>query len=87
MNWLLTGETRALAVAEEPEPYISIDKMTPEQRLKKRLTPKLERIIEEGDKKKIEMIETQLKYLDPGEKKQRVADSENEGPGSQRNRA
>lgn len=81
MNWLLTdGEgNREPVVCADPA-LLYLTEMTPERKKKAKLGNMLNRIIDEGDSKKIKAVESQLDLLDPGEKKQNHA-HENDGSG------
>lgn len=84
MNWLLIGEGEKRSLPEAPatQPIIIT-----ENRQWDILTQRLQRIIQEGDKTKLEAVKATLKAFDPGEKKQTVDSFENEGVGTARNRA
>lgn len=72
MNWLLIdeGEIKAIrpVIIADPAPLF-IAEMSQERKKKVKLGNMLNRIIDEGDHKKIKAVESQLDLLDPGEKK------------------
>lgn len=71
-GWLLTGngEMRNAqpVVSADPAP-LYLAEISPEQKKKAKLRNMLDRIIDEGDHKKIKAVESQLDLLDPGVKK------------------
>jgi len=87
--WLLTGqgEMKQRQPVMVAEPAVIALPINPVQKEKIKLGSMLARIIDEGDRKKIQLVENQLEYCDPGEKKQGMDCAENEGPGTARNRA
>ncbi|MDD5106090.1 MAG: hypothetical protein PHC49_10785 [Desulfuromonadaceae bacterium] len=66
-------------LSAEPAP-IYLTEVSPERKKKMKLRNMLDRIIDEGDQKKIKAVEAQLDLLDPGEKKQ-SGTHENDGGG------
>lgn len=81
--WLLAGKGEM----KVPQPGITADpaplylaEVTPERRKKLKLNNMLNRILDEGDQKKIKAVESQLDLLDPGEKKP-VSTHEDDGHG------
>lgn len=90
ISWLLTGEgemkrSQPVTVADKPEGFRPI--LLDADRRRGLLHDKLQRVLDEGDKTKIEAIKGMLKAFDPGEKKQDMDCTENEGTGAARNRA
>lgn len=88
--WLLSGKGEIRAeqpgiVSEKSEGFqpIPLDA----DRRRGVLFHRLQRIMDEGDKTKIEAVKAQLKAFDPGEKKQGMACAENEGVGTKNNNA
>ena len=72
MNWLLVGEgemkpPQPVAVAEKPEGFQPI--LLDVDRRRGLLHDKLQRVLDEGDKVKVEAVKGMLKAFDPGEKK------------------
>lgn len=94
LDWLLKGEQPDVVV-DKPEAFESAGFVAAttrpivitENRKTDVLTQKLQRIIQEGDKTKLEALKATLKAFDPGEKKQRVDCTENERAGAARDRA
>jgi transcriptional regulator with XRE-family HTH domain len=70
--WLLAGngemKSTQPVVTADPAP-LYLTEMSPERKKKAKLGNMLNRIIDEGDSKKIKAVESQLDLLDPGEKK------------------
>lgn len=90
MNWLLTGEgemkqAQPVIVSDKPEEFKPIPLNADRQHGV--LHDKLQRVLNEGDKVKVDAVKGMLKAFDPGEKKQGVDCSENEGAGAARDRA
>lgn len=85
LNWLLKGETERSETADKLEglkPLILDTKQWHGV-----LHVKLQRVLDEGDKVKLEAIKGMLKAFDPGEKKQGLDCTENEKTGPEYNRA
>jgi len=71
----MTGEEKASReLAAEPTP-VYLPELSPKERRKKKLVNMLNRIIDEGDEKKIKAVEAQLDLLDPGEKRCKKAEN------------
>lgn len=91
LDWLIKGSIKAyspLMVSEEQlSEYNPPIRFEADQQRHKLLQSKLQRILDEGDKVKIEAVKGMLKAFDPGEKKQDVDCAENEGAGAARDRA
>ena len=89
-RWLMTGEGEMrqlpIMVADKPEGWQVPIRLDADRRHAV-LQNKLQRILDEGDKTKVDAVKGMLKAFDPGEKKQDVDCSENEGAGTARNRA
>lgn len=63
-HWLFTGEGPIYKEGEQPAaPVVAMDARSPAWKMCRQV----ERIVSEGDKKKIEAIKGMLKALDPGE--------------------
>lgn len=84
INWLMVGEGEIRAqqpgIAADPAP-IYLAEITPERKKRLKLLNMLDRIIDEGDLKKIKAVEAQLDLLDPGKKKQSSTHEDDGGGG------
>ncbi|BCS54517.1 helix-turn-helix domain-containing protein [Geobacter sp. SVR] len=92
LEWVLTGEgqkrrAQPCIVMEAPEGYRHHPIPLDMDRRQSVLFRKLQRILDEGDKVKIEAVKAQLAAFDPGEKKQGMDCPENERAGTKNNHA
>ena len=80
INWLLTGEgPMYIDDVGQPSPVIDLAARSPAWKMCKQV----ERIVTEGDRKKIEGLKGMLKALDPGEVPlEGLGDGEDEGAGA-----
>lgn len=79
--WLLTGNgemrNAQSSILADPAPLYIAD-INPARKKKLKLGNILNRIVDEGNQKKIRAVESQLELLDPGEKKQSGANEPHE---------
>lgn len=87
LEWALTGQgemrvqQQVVGAVSEPVIHYSTDRQADV------LHHKLQRIIDEGEPGKLEMIKVQLKHLDPGPKKQELSNEQNSVAGVAGNHA
>ncbi|MDD2853853.1 MAG: helix-turn-helix domain-containing protein [Desulfuromonadaceae bacterium] len=83
LDWLIKDKDdlseAKTVISADPSP-LYLTEVSPERKKKLKLGNMLNRIIEEGDPKKIKAVESQLDLLDPGEKKP-VSSHEDDGGG------